>query len=224
MLRLTKRSTRRLRRRRDPKPDSSSNKPRLSSLLIPTCLFPRATMWQALARVAKAAEDLQCRYSEVKYWATISIGWSLISRCLIRPLGPELTGDLRCRFVQGNFFALAASEAGFDPAVPARRFDAVLVDIDHSPDFLLDPQNAAFYGEQGLSQLAAHLRPGGIFALWSNDRPDDAFTARLRRIFADARAEEVTFHNPLQDKPFTQTVYLAKKQIWRRPIPRSDGV
>src|SRR5215813_6660053 len=40
------------------------------------------------------------------------------------PLGPELTGDLRCRFVQGDFFALAASEAGFDPAVPARRFDA----------------------------------------------------------------------------------------------------
>jgi hypothetical protein len=113
------------------------------------------------------------------------------------PLGPELTGDLRCRFVQGDFFALAASEAGFDPAVPARRFDAVLVDIDHSPDFLLDPQNAAFYGEQGLSRLAAHLRPGGIFALWSNDRLDDAFTARLRRIFADARAEEVTFHNPL---------------------------
>jgi hypothetical protein len=28
------------------------------------------------------------------------------------PLGPELTGDLRCRFVQGDFFALAASEAG----------------------------------------------------------------------------------------------------------------
>jgi hypothetical protein len=50
-------------------------------------------------------------------------------------------------------------------AVPARRFDAVLVDIDHSRDFLLDPQNAAFYGEQGLSRLAAHLCPGGIFAL-----------------------------------------------------------
>src|SRR5262249_29799701 len=29
-------------------------------------------------------EDLQCRYSEAKYWATTSIGWSLISRCLIR--------------------------------------------------------------------------------------------------------------------------------------------
>jgi hypothetical protein len=33
-------------------------------------------------------------------------------------------------------------------------------------------------------------------------------------------AEEVTFHNPLQDNPFTQTVYLAKKQAvprWAAP-------
>jgi spermidine synthase len=132
------------------------------------------------------------------------------------PLGRELTSDPRCRFVQGDFFALAASEAGFDPTAPAREFHAVLVDIDHSPDALLDPRHAAFYGEQGLSRLATHLRPGGIFALWSNDRPDNAFTARLRRIFADARAEQVTFHNPLQDKPFTQTVYLANKQA----VPR----
>jgi spermidine synthase len=128
------------------------------------------------------------------------------------PLGPQLTSDPRCRFVQGDFFALAASEAGFDPAAAARTFDAVLVDIDHSPDSLLDPQSAPFYRDEGLSRLAAHLRPGGVFALWSNDGPDDAFIARLGRIFSDARAEEVTFHNPLQDKPFTQTIYLAKKQ------------
>jgi len=127
------------------------------------------------------------------------------------PLGPELTGDPRCRFVHGDFFELAAADAGFDPAIPARRFDAVLVDVDHSPDSLLDPRNAAFYGEVGLSRLSLQLRPGGVFGLWSNDRPDDAFTVRLGRIFADARAERVTFHNPLQDKPFTQTVYLAKK-------------
>jgi hypothetical protein len=29
-------------------------------------------------------------------------------------------------------------------------------------------------------------------------------------VFADAWAEPVTFHNPLQDRPFTQTVYLAR--------------
>ena len=128
------------------------------------------------------------------------------------PLGRELTTEPRCRLIHGDFFALAASDAGFDPDVPKRRFDAVLVDIDHSPDALLDSANASFYSDQGLARLAAHLRPGGVFGLWSNELADDAFTARLARVFAHARAEQVTFHNPMQDKPFTQTVYLARKR------------
>ena len=50
------------------------------------------------------------------------------------PLGTSLTGDARCRFIHGDFFALAQSpEQGFDPAQPGRRFHAVLLDIDHSP-------------------------------------------------------------------------------------------
>jgi spermidine synthase len=128
------------------------------------------------------------------------------------PLGRELTADKRCTFVHGDFFALAASSAGFDPAAPQRQFDAVLVDIDHSPEALLDPGNASFYSEPGLARLATHLRKGGVFGLWSNERPDNDFTARLAAVFANARAEEVTFHNPLQDAPFTQTVYLANKR------------
>jgi len=55
----------------------------------------------------------------------------------ILPLGPALTADPRSRLVLGDFFALAASKKGFDPLTPARRFDAILVDIDHSPDCLL---------------------------------------------------------------------------------------
>ncbi len=60
--------------------------------------------------------------------------------------------------------------------------------------------------------LTTHLKPGGVFGLWSNEMPDAAFTARLARVFDDARAEQVTFHNPLQDRPFTQTVYLANRR------------
>jgi spermidine synthase len=128
------------------------------------------------------------------------------------PLGRALTGDPRCRLLHGDFFALAASEAGFDPDAPGRRFDAILVDIDHSPDVLLDARSASFYQPDGLRRLAAHLRSEGVFGLWSDALPDDAFTARLGSVFAHARAEPVTFHNPLQDRPFTQTVYLAQKQ------------
>ena len=129
------------------------------------------------------------------------------------PLGAELTQDPRCRFVHGDFFALATSPDGFDVTAPARRFDAILVDIDHSPEFWLDPQNAAFYEPEGLKKLTAHLHPGGVFGLWSNELPDDAFTARLSEVFAEARAERVTFHNPLQNNEFTQTVYLARTAV-----------
>lgn len=128
------------------------------------------------------------------------------------PLGTALAHDPRCRLVQGDFFAMAASGDGFDPQSPGRKFDAVLVDIDHSPEALLDERSGSFYQPDGLRQLARHLRPGGVFGLWSDALPDEAFVARLASVFAEARAEPVTFHNPLQDRPFTQTVYLARTQ------------
>ena len=126
------------------------------------------------------------------------------------PLGPGLTADPRCRLVQGDFFALADSAGGLDAAAPGRLFHAILVDIDHSPDALLDDRSAGFYRPEGLRRMAGHLHPGGVFGLWSNERPDAAFTARLAAVFADAWAEPVVFANPLQDQPFTQTIYLAR--------------
>jgi len=125
------------------------------------------------------------------------------------PLGAALTADSRCRFIHGNFFEMAANTIGFDPGSPKRTFDAILVDIDHSPEALLDEGNAAFYQPDGLNKLKAHLKPDGVFGLWSNEPPDDAFSARLADVFTEARGEPVVFHNPLQDKDFTQTVYLA---------------
>ncbi|MDZ7603442.1 MAG: spermidine synthase [Hoeflea sp.] len=131
------------------------------------------------------------------------------------PLGPGLTADPRCRLVEGDFFAMARGE-GFDPAAAGRTFDAILLDIDHSPDALLDPRSESFYQPEGLASLASHLKPGGIFALWSDALPDAAFTARLDAVFAEARAEPVTFHNPLTERPFTQTVYVARKGEGKR--------
>jgi spermidine synthase len=129
------------------------------------------------------------------------------------PLGPALAADERCRFVQGDFFAMAGGETGFDADMPRRRFDAILVDIDHSPEAVLDDRSTAFYRPEGLRALAAHIKPGGIFGLWSNDKPDQVFTDRLSSVFAEAQAEPITFHNPLQGKPFTQTVYVARTAV-----------
>src|SRR5687768_8721607 len=125
------------------------------------------------------------------------------------PLGEKLTGDPRCRMVHADFFERAQSAEGFDPEQSERKFHAVLLDIDHSPSNLLHPRNAAFYQADGLRALGAHLRPGGVFALWSDDPPDEGFLGLLGNAFATARAHVVTFPNPLTESDSASTVYVA---------------
>ncbi|GAB3255301.1 polyamine aminopropyltransferase [Arthrobacter pigmenti] len=127
------------------------------------------------------------------------------------PAGEDLTADPRCQYVHSNFFTMAASPSGFDPESPGRRFHAIMLDVDHSPRHVLHPENASFYEPAGMKQLAAHLHPGGIFALWSNDPPDEEYMNSLRQVFDGVKAEVVRFPNPLQDKEATNTVYLARK-------------
>jgi spermidine synthase len=127
------------------------------------------------------------------------------------PLGDKLTSDPRTKMVHADFFERAQSTDGFDPEQPGRNFHAVLLDIDHSPRNLLHPRHAAFYQEEGLRALAAHLYPAGVFALWSDDPPDEEFLALLGSAFATARAHVVTFPNPLTEAESASTVYVACK-------------
>jgi spermidine synthase len=127
------------------------------------------------------------------------------------PLGAEISASPSCALVHGDFFVLAQSPAdGFDLPNPGRRFHAVLLDIDHSPSFVLHPSHAAFYEDQGLRAMAAHLHPGGVFALWSNDLPDEDFIQRLTVVFPEAAAHVINFYNPLQDRQAANTVYVAR--------------
>lgn len=125
------------------------------------------------------------------------------------PLGAGLTADRRCMLMAGDFFALARG-GGFDPANPQRRFDAILLDIDHSPRHVLNPAHAWLYTEAGVRRLAEHLRPQGVFALWSNDPPDEKFLAALAASFREADARVVAFHNPYQRRDATNTVYVGR--------------
>ena len=128
------------------------------------------------------------------------------------PLATELVSDPRTRLISGDFFAMAESAAGFDEEQPGRVFDAILLDIDHAPDHVLDEGHAAFYGTASLSLLRNHLRPGGVFALWSDNPPDDRFTAALAEVFGSAEAHVVSFANPLRGGSSSNTVYVAHPQ------------
>ena len=142
----------------------------------------------------------------VEYLAPV-IAWH---RDGLLPLGEKLVGDPRCRIVEGDFFAMGRGE-GFDPEAPGRQFDAILLDIDHSPEALLDARSTSFYTPEGLGTLARHLAPQGVFGLWSNDPPDPRFTERLAGVFSRVEPQSVRFHNPLQDREAVQSVYLARR-------------
>jgi spermidine synthase len=124
------------------------------------------------------------------------------------PLGQVVTGDDRCELRQGDFFELART--GFDVSDEKRKFDAVLLDIDHSPEHYLDKNNRSFYTSEGLALLRAQLKQGGTFALWSNDPADEAFTKHLGHIFGSASAHNIEFPNPYTGAASVNCVYVAQ--------------
>lgn len=130
-----------------------------------------------------------------------------------RELLPDVAGlaaDPRTSLVQGDFFAMVRDETGFGDDAPERGVDAILLDIDHSPQHVLDPSHASFYSAAGLARLKRLLAPGGVFALWSDDPPEESFLGVLEQTFETVRAQVVTFDNPLTGGESSNTVYLAR--------------
>lgn len=114
------------------------------------------------------------------------IGWH--ERGLV-PLGEELTGDPRCRFVRDDFYTFITREDC--------RYHAILLDIDHSPEYLLRPEHASFYTSEGLRGVRARLHAGGVFAFWSADPIGGNLAAVLGAVFSAVETEEISFLNPL---------------------------
>ncbi|MDQ1634617.1 MAG: hypothetical protein QOJ32_1426 [Frankiaceae bacterium] len=159
-----------------------------------------------LGYTARAAlEDPRVRSLHVVEAVEAVISWQV--RGLL-PGAAELVDDPRTVLTCADFFELAGG-AGFAPEAGPKRWHAVLLDIDHSPHHLLDDAHADFYSAAGLRQLAAQLHPGGVFALWSDDPPDEPFLAVLREVFAVADANVVRFANHLTGSTSTNTVYVA---------------
>jgi spermidine synthase len=126
----------------------------------------------------------------------------------IFPDADVLTGDARTRLVEADFFACVADGTPFSPGEPDR-FHAVLLDVDHTPRHVLHPSHAAFYEPAGLARTAERIHPGGVFALWSDDPPDDGFIASAEQVFGSVSAHEVWFPNFHTGGEAMNSVYVA---------------
>ena len=128
------------------------------------------------------------------------------------PLGKRLTSDPRCQLLQGDFFELASSSTDqLEQSLKGFQFDAILLDIDHSPSHLLSSKNRHFYSVSGIQLITNMLRTKGIFAMWSNNPPENEFSDILKEVFYTSRAEIVEFPNPYSGNSSTCTIYIGEK-------------
>ena len=122
------------------------------------------------------------------------------------PTAGTLLDDPRCTFLEGDFFKLVAPGAS---AEHEECYDAILLDIDHSPESWLHARHGGFYTSRGLVGIFEHLRPGGVFGIWSASEPSQWFLDLMGSVLPDVRSNEVSFFNPHVGETDTNWVVAA---------------
>ena len=88
------------------------------------------------------------------------------------------------------------------------RYHAILLDVDNSPDPLVQKGNARLYNRGGLERTKAALQPAGRVVFWSANR-DAEFEKSLHRVFRNV--ESIGAKAYPKAKRFTHTLFVADR-------------
>lgn len=125
------------------------------------------------------------------------VDWARVG---VTPTLGKLGADPRVRFHVADLAeVLTAGELGY-----LTSWDAVLLDVDNGPDFLIHPANARLYSHGLLAAAAAMLRPRGVLAIWCQG-PAPALAAELSRL--DGRVEEQRIEVEREGRQLTYALY-----------------
>ncbi len=116
------------------------------------------------------------------------------------PLSPELNEDARLTVAQGDIYGRLAEPA-------EKKFDLILIDVDHSPDERLGEESVAFYTTAGLRAAKEHLAENGVLAVWSYAE-SSPFADALTEVFEKVRIEPVSYDNQLIDEQRTDWLFF----------------
>ena len=125
------------------------------------------------------------------------VRWAAEGRLPALPLG-----DPRLRLRTGDVADVLAEHDG--------RWDAVLLDVDNGPGFLVHPSNDALYRPAGLAAAVAALRPSGILAIWSST-PAPRLREALARLPTTADVEQLVLPVTRDGREFAYAVVLARR-------------
>ncbi len=129
------------------------------------------------------------------------ISW--LDRGLV-PLAQKLCSDKRLKVVEGDIYRRLAKP-------PHKKFDVILIDVDHSPNDRLDTKIGQFYTTEGLKKAKEHLTEGGVLGVWSYTE-DPPFADALRNVFDEVRIESVTFIHKFQNnEETTDWLFFSRK-------------
>jgi spermidine synthase len=90
----------------------------------------------------------------------------------------------------------------------AKPYHAILLDVDNSPDPLVQKGNARLYDTNGIQLIKSALQPGGRAVFWSAN-PDKHFAKSLEKIFK--RVEAVSAKAYPKARRFTHTLFVADR-------------
>lgn len=121
------------------------------------------------------------------------------ARAGLTPTLAAVAADARVRLHDGDIRAvLHGDQAPYGP------WDAIVLDVDNGPDFLIHLDNDLLYAGPALSAAYRRLTPGGSLAIWCQGIAP-GLLATLRRIKPDAR--EHTYAVARGKRRFTYAIY-----------------
>ncbi len=123
------------------------------------------------------------------------------NREFLHEVNGHLMEDPRVEVKLGDVFDLMDGEE-------KNRYDAILLDVDNSPDPLVQKGNARLYARPGLARIRSSLNPGGRVVFWSANR-DPAFARSLTQTFA--KVECIPAKAYPKAKRFTHTLFVADR-------------
>ncbi len=134
---------------------------------------------------------------EVAELLPVMIDWN---RTFLREVNGSLLDDPRVEVMLKDVFQVMKAPLG--------GYDAILLDVDNSPDPLVQQGNGRLYQRRGLEMARAALRPGGRVVYWSAHE-DSGFLKLLRKLFS--KAEAVPAKAYPKAKRFTHTLFVAER-------------
>jgi spermidine synthase len=145
----------------------------------------------ALAKAALGARDILVGGLGLGFTLRAVLEPAQVRHVLVAELHPEIVGwmrdgtiagadlldDPRVDVVVGDVRTVVATQ-------PPASLDAILLDVDNGPDFLVHDANAAVYETDFLAECALRLRPSGRLCVWSM-APSRSLTASMGVAFTN---------------------------------------